>query len=266
MTMQKEELRTAGIYGDLYENPGKPLAVLIGGSRKGIPGISSVLLEYLCPRYSVFVFAYFGVPGLKPHLDRVPLEYFSGAIGILQQRLHVEDKNLTVIGSSKGGEAALLLAARCVNPGKLIACVPSRYVWQAIPHDLASMLFPRSSWTLGGKDIPYVKFRYSPSIFRELGNKKYLGCHEKGLAKNKNEIAAIDLSTYAGKLILLSSSTDPYWPSLRMSEELAAQMRAERKNVEHLALDLVGHYFLQYDESTREIIHFLEKTANTESE
>lgn len=56
-----QEYRSKEIYGDLYENEDKPLVVILGGSRAGLPtNLSEKLLEYLKNDYSVLLLAYFG--------------------------------------------------------------------------------------------------------------------------------------------------------------------------------------------------------------
>ena len=110
------ELRSKELYADLCENPGKPLVVIIGGSRKGIWSISPELLDYLRERYSVLIFAYFGVDKLPPFLEEIPLEYFINGINLVKKSLNLHDQDISIIGNSKGAEAALLL----ISSGELV--------------------------------------------------------------------------------------------------------------------------------------------------
>jgi len=71
-------------YGDFYENEGKPLVVILGGSRSGLPSpLNEDLLDYLKPNYNVLLLAYFGVGDLPKTLERVPVEYFVNAMKYL---------------------------------------------------------------------------------------------------------------------------------------------------------------------------------------
>ncbi len=249
------EFRSSSLYADFYENPGRPLVVLIGGSRKGLPAISPIFLDYLKKKSNVLVLAYFGVDGLPRNLDKAPLEYFVNAVNETKAKTKVKDRDVTLIGSSKGGEAVLLLISHYLTPSRAVACVPSCYAWQAIPHGISSLLFPRSSWTYQGKEIPYMKFRYSRKIVGDIRNKVYLSCHEKAIAGRKDDRAFIDLREYGGELLLLSAEKDNFWPSKKMSEAL---LENGPGNVTHKVLDLEGHYFLEYEDSVREIVSFLE--------
>jgi hypothetical protein len=251
------EFRSKELYADLYENPGKPLAVLIAGSRKGIAVISPKLLDYLKERYNVLLFAYFGVGKLPPYLEKIPLEYFINGINRVKTQLNLQDRDITIVGNSKGGEAVLLMIAKFINARVAIACVPSCYAWQGIPHGLFSVLFPRPSWTYNKKPIPYIKFKYDKQIIRDIKNNMYLSCSLKSISKNRNLKAKINLDQYKGKLLLLSAELDNYWPSKEMCNVIERDFKID---VTHKVLNINGHYYLEYDESVKEIISFLEET------
>jgi uncharacterized protein len=252
------ELRNKELYGDFYENKNMPLVVIIGGSIAGIPKISNDFLEYLQSKYSVLVLAYFGVGDLPKELVRIPLEYFINAIHYFKDKLQLTDNEVTVIGSSKGGELVLLLISEYIHPHAAIACVPSCYVWQGIPTNMQSILFPKSSWTIGNKEVPFVKFRYSKEIIKDIKNKEYSSCHEKSIVMNKNQQAIIDVNNYHGRLLLLSAETDHYWPSKAMCTLIE---KNGNSNMKHVVLNLAGHYFLEYEQSGKEMIAFLNQQS-----
>jgi BAAT / Acyl-CoA thioester hydrolase C terminal. len=251
-----KEYRTKDLYADFYENGdrNKPLLVVIGGSIAGIPTISKDLREYFEANFHVLVLAYFGVGDLPKNLQRIPLEYFIHAVEYFKDTLQLTDEQVFMIGSSKGGELVLLLISGYIHPRAAIACVPSCYVWQGIPDGMRSILFSRSSWTFDGKDIPFVKFRYNQKIIKDLQNKVYLSCHEKSIQQNKNNEALIQVNNYQGQLLLLSAETDHFWPS----KEMCNLMKQNGGNdIKHVTLNLEGHYFLQYEQSSKEIMAFL---------
>jgi hypothetical protein len=122
---------------------------------------------------------------------------------------------------------------------------------------LFSVLFSRPSWTYNGKPIPYIKFKYNKQIIRDIKNKIFLSCSIKSISKNKNLKAKINLDQYKGKLLLLSAEVDNYWTSKEMCNVIERDFKID---VTHKVLNINGHYFLEYDESVKEIIDFLEKT------
>jgi esterase/lipase len=256
-----KQFRTKELFADLYENQNKPLVVIIGGSRAGIWSVSPLLLDYLKEHYNVLIFAYFGVGGLPKNLIKVPLEYFINGINKVKTILNLKDKDIIIIGNSKGGEAALLLISKYINAGAAIACVPSCYVWQGIRKNLLDMIIPKSSWTYNNKQLPFIKLKFDREILKDIKKKSYNSCYSKSIKTNMNSSAKIDLSNYKGQLLLLSAEADNYWPSKEMSENI---MRDFNINVTHTVLNLSGHYFQEYEESIVETIKFLEKTRKIE--
>jgi uncharacterized protein len=256
-----EAHRNKELYGDYYENrnKNKPLLVIIGGSKSGIPTIGDSLFDYFKLNYNVLVLAYFGVEKLPKNLERIPLEYFINAISYFKGKLNITDNGVVLVGSSKGGELVLLLISKSVNSSIAIACVPSCYVFQAIPNNIFSIMFPRSSWTIKNREIPFVKFRFNKEILRDIRNKIYLSCYEKSIELNKNARALINIDNYKGKLLLISAEIDQYWPSKEMCNRLAES--GNRNNIQHIVLDVEGHYLLEYEKSSNEIIKYLESNA-----
>ena len=254
--MQLKQFRSAELYADLYENSGKPLAVIIGGSRAGIWSISSLLADYLKENFSVLIFAYFGVPGLPGTLRNVPLEYFINGVNQIRDLLKLKNEDITFIGNSKGAEATLLVASRSFNTSNVVACVPSCYAWQGITKTWKDMFFIRPSWTFEGIDIPYIKMKFDAENIRQLMKKSYCASYQKGIAENKNEAALIDLSDFKGKLLLLSAENDNYWPSKVMCRTIMERFNI---NAVHKCLNQTGHYFQDYEEPVNETILFLKQ-------
>lgn len=249
------KFRSKDLYGDFYENENKPLVIVIGGSIAGIPAISNCLLEYLKLNNNVLLLAYFGVGDLPNNLERIPLEYFINAISYFKDKLNLTNNEITIIGSSKGGELILLLISEYIQPSIAIACVPSCFVWQSIIHNISSAFIPKSSWTYENKDIPFIRFRYNLKILKDIKNRVYSSCHEKSIQMNKNKNAIININDFKGKLLLLSAEVDHFWPSKKMCTFIE---KSENGNIKHIALNIEGHYFLQYEQSSKEIINFLE--------
>jgi hypothetical protein len=251
------EFRSKELYTDLHENEGKPLVVIIGGSRAGIWSVSPLLLDYLKEHYNVLIFAYFGVDKLPKSLNKIPLGYFIHGINLVKAKLNLQDQDITIIGNSKGAEATLLLISRFIHARATISCVPSCYVWQGIPSNVFEILFPTSSWTYNNKQLPFIKMKYDMKIIRDMKNKIYRSCYVKSISQNMNNEAKIDLSQYKGKLLLLSSDVDNFWPSKEMCDVI---VRDYKIDVTHKVLNLTGHYFQDYEESIKETINFLEGT------
>jgi dienelactone hydrolase len=147
--VRKLTKRRDGIDGVLFTPPGgtrRAGAVVFGGSEGGNGMIDAAGL-LAAHGYPTLALAYFGQPGLPPQLIRVPLEYFRRAVRALLREPGVDPARVVVMGTSRGGEAALLLAS--TFPGMIhgaVALVPSADVNQG-PKD------GDAAWTLRGKDV-----------------------------------------------------------------------------------------------------------------
>lgn len=260
-----KQYRTKEIYGDLYENEGKPLAVVLWGSRAGLPNnLNENLQKYLEDNYNLLLLAYFGVGSLVETLECVPIEYFINAIRIVQKEYNISDENMVIIGQSKGAEAALLLTEH-IKSSITIACVPGCYVFQGLtiseksqnPVTKESVKNPKSSWTFNGRELSYIKFYFDDEILEAAKNKNFCKCYEKSIEKNYNEDAIISIDDYKGNILLISEENDIYWPSKKMCNILIENNK-NKDNLEHITLELEGHYLLRYNESSNVIIEYLQ--------
>lgn len=254
-----KEYRTRELYGNFYEKPGRPFVVVIGGSRPGLPApLDERFLNYLKENFNVLLLAYFGVGALPGSLERVPIEYFVNAVSSIKKEYGIENSQVIVIGQSKGGEAALLLT-NYMKSVVTIALVPSCYVFQGLPSEFTPERFSdaKSSWTYQNKELPYIKFCFTPEIALDVMRKKYCRCYELSIEKNYNDKACINVDQYPGKILLLSEPDDIYWPSRKMCGMLVKNS-PDNSRIQHICLELEGHYLMNYKQSVDAIIEYLD--------
>ena len=258
-----KEYRSKEIYGDFYKNAGKPLVVLIGGSRPGLPApLSDKLMDYLKENFNVFLIAYFGVGELNKGLEKIPMEYFINAINYIKKENNIDDDKVVIIGQSRGGEAALVLG-ELMQSAATIACVASCYRFQGLPaniFDLAKGAEPVSAWTYNNEELPYIKFYFDEDTVENAKNKKFCKCHKNSIKNNFIKEAEINVDNYKGKILMLSAENDNYWPSKNMSQRLIENSK-NKDNMKHVCLDLEGHCYLKYDESVDEIINYVKELS-----
>src|SRR5581483_9235287 len=121
-------------------------AVLVfGGSEGGLSSHMLAIAEHLAAHgYPALAIAYWAAPGLPQSLDRIPLEYFTRALTWLGARPEVASQRVTVLGFSRGSEAAELLGVNFPQlVHSVVALVPSNVVHGP-------------SWTIGGAPLPYT--------------------------------------------------------------------------------------------------------------
>lgn len=139
-----------GLYGDWLHARGarrRTALLVLGGSDGGLPaGPHTTLLA--SHGYPVLRLAYFGVGGLPPTLERIPLEYFRRALLWLRMQPEVDPSRVVVFGVSRGGELALLLGSTYPELVDAVAAyVPSSVV---VSSPLGTGV---AAWTLRGHDV-----------------------------------------------------------------------------------------------------------------
>lgn len=125
----------------------KPGVLVLGGSEGGHHvGRAALLASRGYPALSL---AYFKEPGLPPALEQIPLEYFANALRWLAAQPGVDPHRIVIDGVSRGGEAALLIAATYPSlVDAVVACTPSSNVNPSFPGGRTS------AWTYAGKPVP----------------------------------------------------------------------------------------------------------------
>jgi dienelactone hydrolase len=142
--------RRDGVQGVLFTrrvNARRPAVVAFGGSEGGdsMFDVAGLLAAHGHPALSL---AYFGERGLPPEHVNIPLEYFARAVRMMRRLPGVDAHRVLVMGTSRRGEAALLIAAsfpKLVHGA--IGLVPSDSVYPAPAANLRA-------WTLHGRALP----------------------------------------------------------------------------------------------------------------
>jgi dienelactone hydrolase len=221
-----------------------PAVLLLGGSGGGIhwqDAIGSLLAE---DGFVALALAYFGMEGLPDALERIPLEYFDEALDHLASQPFVDPTRLGVVGVSKGGELALLLASRDPRLVATVAFVPGSVVFQSI----APAWPTPSSRSLAGEDVPFAPSRITESFRPD----RLADMYRLSLDQPAAAAAAIEVERIAGPILLLSGEADALWPSTYMSEQVVARLQSAGFDhpVEHVAYPDAGHLISRVTEET----------------
>ena len=158
-----------GFVGTLYAPAGarRQAAVLAIGGEEGGGGSSGLGERLAAHGIPALVVGYFRAPGLPDRLKHIPLEYFRTALEWLDRRAEVDASRVSVLGTSYGSQAALLLGAR--YPGLVhgvAALVPSSVVTCGTigggRGGFRSHACIGSPWTVAGKPLPYTAVLNEP--------------------------------------------------------------------------------------------------------
>ncbi len=210
-------VRENGLVGTLYVPRGvgpHPGLLVLSGSDGFIRARGAALLA--SHGYAAFALVYFGSEGIPQQLANISLEYFEKGIQWLQQQPQVASDKIGVIGTSRGGELALLLGATFSQVKAVIASAPS-----GIVHGAVSTNAKLAGWTYQGEPVPFsvgipnfsdvVNYLFSlitykpisirDTFLRELRNKKRV------------KHATISVENIHGPVLLISGEDDKLWPS-----------------------------------------------------
>lgn len=211
-------LGESGFLGAFSVTPGegrRAAVLLLGGSGGGLPGGGIQLAR---PGFPTLSLAYHTAPGLPNQLAEIPLEYFEGALRWLADRPEVDPERIFLWGWSRGGEAALLIAATYPDlVHGVVANVPANVVVGAFPAN-------GSAWTLGGEPIPYAQ-RF-PRV--------------DAVDAPEAEIA---VERIAGPVLLTCGGRDTVWASCPMSHAIIDRLDRHGHPFRHQLLEYpeLGH-------------------------
>lgn len=225
--------------------------VVLGGSGGSLAQRDAV--TFAQAGFAALAVAYFGQLPLPAQLVEVPVETVGRGLEWLIAHPAVQPTRVALVGRSKGGELALLAAAR--YPDKVCAVVgyvPSPIAWQGVAFDRQARRHgPRSSWTIAGEPVPFLPFSRPgaadtlrmagllagrPTAIRPF----YEGALDDSAAVGR---ATTPIENIAGPVMLISGTDDQMWPSGRLCELAVDRLRAHRHPFpyEHLHYDGAGH-------------------------
>jgi len=246
-----EEIRNKDMAANYYYPKNKqnlPLIIMLGGSDGGIPREVDNRAKIISSHgYAVLALGYFGMDNLPKTLERIPVEYFFNAINRAKEKQFIDTAKIVIAGYSKGGEAALLIASMRRDIKGAIAFVPSNVRWQGIPN--GPSFSSKSSWTLNGKDLPYLKCSFSFSFFwKYICKSKQIEMREifKPIItedKSKIDPALIEVEKINGPILLVAVKDDKIWPSYDMCQMMNNRLDSLKfeHQIECLYYDNAGH-------------------------
>jgi len=223
-----------GVLGNFYPAARAirhPAVLLLGGSEGGLGSAAKrEALALQAAGYNVLQLAYFRAPGYPQALAQIPLETFDRGLDWLKAQPAVNSQRLAILGSSKGAEAALLVASRRPDITVVVAGMPSSVAWPAF--GWGDEPVTGASWTSNGMDlatVPNTRF----DALRGVAS-VYDGVLTDTTARRG---ATIPIERSTAAVLLVCGGKDTIWPSCPMAE----QLRARDKRVTVLQYPDAGH-------------------------
>jgi bile acid acyltransferase/acyl-CoA thioester hydrolase-like protein/acyl-CoA thioester hydrolase/bile acid acetyltransferase-like protein len=239
-----------GVVATLYEydhSAALPGVLVIGGSDGG-PGAPGVAMLLASHGFAAVSLAYFGVAGLPPTLENVPMEYFQKALQWIRRQPDIDPRSVAIYSESRGTEAALFTAANDPAVSAVVARSPSFTLWGGVT---AGHLPGKAAWTLQGKPLPYIANTLYPDFVLTYLWDKATGTPVRQTPLFLEDLAhatgpdkiAIPVEQIHGAVMLLAGADDQIWPSTMMAERIMARLhlRGHTYRDQSLSFEDVGH-------------------------
>lgn len=222
--------------------------IVIGGSEGGMHERDAQALAQ--SGFTVLALAYFGAPGVPASLHDIPLEYFSRAVDLLIS-LGAEPGSIGMLGGSRGGEAALAVAARDHRIGAVVSVVGSGVITQGIDYAAGSLdriLSKRvPAWTFEGAPLPFLPHQVTQELISQVKQGSVIRLAQT-YAPLPNDRAALEaISTpvehIRGAILLISAEDDGMWDSPALSQVAADRLERARHAYpwRHVVMKGAGH-------------------------
>jgi len=277
VTTQDLTLAADGVIGRLYKPAGAgpfPGVVVWGGSDGMLPDAQGKL--FASRGYATLAIQYFdyvAAPNTIPSLILdVPLEYFGTAIEWLRTKPFVTRNKVAIVGSSRGGEAALLVGSRYGDKlTAVVAARPSDIVWGDRANGTQSrnigVADELASWTWQGAPVPFLPM---PKLLQELSDEstfngipafKYRKAYEtvESTATAAARAAArIDTRKIPVPIFACGGTDDQLWPASRYVERMKQARRFTRvgSRDRYVVTAGAGHYTATPDRPTHPDLQF----------
>lgn len=209
-------------------------------------------------------------------LSQVPIERFKAGVDYLKS-LGIPAKNITLLGESRGGEGAMVLAAYLGNQmgiGAVIGNRPLQYAASEYVGKNSIMKGKResSSWTLNGKDIPFMPKLINNNDFNGLLHQTAIeaGAADKVIYNGKEvyrleilhgwlkwlehndkngAIGRIPVENFNGRVITIGSDEDKLWPAAEAVKALSNARKGHSHDF-HVIVKGAGHVRIGNRKST----------------
>jgi len=236
----------------------RPAIILMHGTANRIMEDRGALLA--SRGYAVFSLLYFGGKGQPEDYIRIPVDYFEKCIAWLSARPEVKGDGIALLGVSRGGEGALLVASKLERVKAVVSICGGGVVFEGL-HKNPRKGVPETPWIWQGNPVPFAKRKDSLSftakaIWSGLSGRPLstLCSYIDGMKDEKAvEEAAIEVEKIRGPVLLISGKEDRVWPSSELSHIAVARLEENDHPYpyEHLDYDGAGHVvFLPYHPTT----------------
>jgi dienelactone hydrolase len=245
-TVDRNPVRVNGLVGTLFvpqQGGPYPGIIVLGGSGGGIWEAPAAILA--AHGFTTLALAFFAYEHLPAKLAHIPLEYFETALAWLQAHPKVRPDRLGVMGTSRGGELALLLGATFHQVRAVVAYVPSNVIWEGFGPGVPS---GTPAWSYHGQALPVIRECLNPELVQAVMQRQPIATtplyHPALDDKSAVADAAIPVEQGQAAILLISGQDDQMWPSARMAAMVVERLQRHHYPylMQHLSYPDAGHW------------------------
>lgn len=225
----------ARLYRPRGEKP-LPLIIVLGGSEGGSSSGRTIAPRLAELGYAALALPYYNppwtgedLPGLPQAFVNIPVDRLEAVKQWTDSRDDLAADRIAIYGVSKGGEFAMLAAARYPWLRAVIGIVPSDVVWEGWGTGAAEETQSSFSWQ--GEPLDFVPYLGMSDAINALarGESRSLSVpHLEGRRANPDRAAKarIPVEQFGGAMLIAGGDRDTTWPSGEMVRAIA-ERRAE---------------------------------------
>ena len=234
----QETLSTKNTEAILYLGKGEnqPLIVGLGGSEGGNAWTSDYWKktrdQFLEKGYAFLAIGYFNAKNTPQLLEKIALEDVHNAIVKATENKQVDAERIAIVGGSRGGDLALLVASYYDNIDCVVGIVPSHAVFSGNTNH-----FTTSSWTYNNAELPFVPVNEASVPFimkRDLRGAFTAMLQDTAAEQN----ALIKVEKIKGPILLISATEDEIAPTTPMCIKMMNRLKQHnfQYDAEHIAI------------------------------
>lgn len=228
-----------------------PLVIVLGGSEGG-----SATGRALAPRfaelgYAALALPYYNppwtgedLPGLPQTFVNIPVDRLRAVREWAEQRSDLAADQIAIYGVSKGGEFAMLAAARFPWLKAAIGIVPSDVVWEGWGTQAPEGTTSSFAWQGAPLDfVPYLGMNEAINAITRGEARPLTVPHLEGRRAHPERAsrARIAVEQFAGAILVAGGDRDSTWPSGEMVRAIAERRAGSGRTTTAISFAEAGH-------------------------
>lgn len=228
-----------------------PVIIILGGSEGGSASVRALAPRFAELGYAALALPYYNppwtgedLPGLPQAFVDIPVDRLAAVKAWAEQREDIAADRMAVYGVSKGGEFAMLAAARFPWLKAAIGIVPSDVVWEGWGTSVPEGTTSSFSWDGASLDfVPYLGMGEAIKALERGEIRPLTVPHLEGRRAHPERAAEarIEVEQYTGAMLVAGGDRDSTWPSGEMVRAIAERRAGSGRATMAITFPEAGH-------------------------